>query len=81
MTRDLPEDDTNVVRFAVAHQWDASGRGGQETPIHFYCRDATRHPVRILDPDLIARRVISEGDLEAAPRAGNARVEVENRTA
>src|SRR5881296_3975172 len=43
-------------------------------------RYSARHAAEVLDRDLIARRVVAEGDLEATPGARDARVEVKRAT-
>src|SRR5690242_1690136 len=77
----LPEDDTDTVCLAVARQGDAAARDGEGSAVDFYARDAPGHPVRILDPDLVARRVVPERDLEVIPRARDAGIEMEDRPA
>src|SRR5262245_63733619 len=69
------EDDADAVCRAVVRERDAGA--GQRLIVERDGRDSTRHPARVLDCYLVARRVIAERDLEAAPRARDARIHVE----
>src|SRR5262249_10812160 len=62
------EDDADAVCRAVVRERDAGA--GQRLIVERDGRDSTRHPARVLDCYLVARRAIAERDLDAAPRAG-----------
>jgi hypothetical protein len=66
-----PEEAANAPSRAVIDEGKARAAGPQRRPVDLHGGDASRHAARVLDRDLVARRVVSERDLEASPRARN----------
>src|SRR5437763_6694232 len=74
-----PEEDANAASRAVIDEGKARAAGRQRHPVDLHSGDASRHPARVLDRDLVAGRVVPKRDLEMAPGARNAWIEVEDR--
>ena len=74
-----PEEDANAPSRAVIDEGKARAAGPQKRPVDLHGGDASRHAARVLDRDLVARRVVSERDLEASSRARNTWIEAEDR--
>src|SRR5206468_6972445 len=73
-----PEEDANAASRAVIDEGKARAAGRQRHPVDLHSGDASRHPARVLDRDLVAGRVVPKRDLEMAPGARNAWIEVED---
>src|SRR5207247_7259396 len=73
-----PEEDANAASRAVIDEGKARAAGRQRHPVDLHSGDASRHPARVLDRDLVAGRVVPKRDLEMATGARNGWIEVED---
>src|SRR5207244_12891391 len=69
------DDDAHPVRRAVVSERDRRA-ARKRRAVELDARYPTRHAAGVLDRDLVVGRVVAEADLEAAPGAWDARVEV-----
>src|SRR4030095_10918881 len=69
------------MRGPVVDQREALGAELDARAVHLDALDPPGHPSRVLHGDLVARRMVAEAYGEAAPDAGDARLDVEGGAA